>query len=74
MHNALSTLAEPSQDELDKLFSLAAGPWPGPHEEEYHRVCKVVVPKMQPLIRRLRTEAQGRVVSNGQPKSQGGKR
>jgi hypothetical protein len=53
MPDFLQLPPEPSRDELDKLFALAGTPEPGPHDDEFYRVARRVVPGMQRLIASL---------------------
>jgi len=53
MAEFLALPAEPTRDELDKLFALSGTAEPGPHDDEFYRVARRVVPKLQRLLMRL---------------------
>jgi hypothetical protein len=57
MAEFLTLPAEPTRDELDKLFALSGTAEPGPHDDEFYRVARRVVPKIQRLIMRLERAA-----------------
>lgn len=57
MSSADGTQSEPTDAELDLLFRLAAEPYPGPKWEEFYLIARQVVPKLEPLIRRLKRQA-----------------
>lgn len=62
--------AEVTDEELDKLFSLSATPYPGPYDDEFYRVARRVVPKIQAEVMRLKRELEGARVAANVPASQ----